>query len=138
MTLDEAIQRLPKPSWAVIRDGLNINIAFLYYQDSDEIDDPLAEDGPRYELEGRNVAVWGEEFGDHFTSGFGDLSDLKGWGRETEWGKSHISLSEFYVYDNPANCLWELKGVDSSEIDRWPQEVMNLQGDDPKHPRVWL
>lgn len=59
MTFEQAVERLPKCSYAVCEGSFlgdrTVEVWFLYFQDSSEVGDPRAEDGPAVQCEGSVV-----------------------------------------------------------------------------------
>lgn len=142
MTFEEAMDRLPKCSWAVNKDGSYVEVWLLYYQDATEIRDPAAEDGPRLEAKGVNVV--GEEFGDHLVAGSPFPENASEEIKGLEWRPAEVGLEEFMSAPNPAVRVRVLKGEpleEATEADEWPEEVEAIAEkirEEPPAPHVPL
>lgn len=67
MTFEQAIERLPKCSYAVCENSVfgdrTIEVWFLYFQNAEDIGDPMAEDGPAVKRESSVVDRRGRVIG---------------------------------------------------------------------------
>ena len=130
MTFSEATRRLPAPSYTVQRDGDNVLVWLLYYQDATDIADPKAESGPRVEVEGANVLRWGEEFGMHHVGDFMRADRVPDPIRESEWKAAEAGRGASLSVESPAAKVYALNGFSVEEAkaqDEWPKEIQALR-----------
>jgi hypothetical protein len=97
MTFSEALDRLPSCSYAVNSEetpiGRVVEVWFLYYEDADEIDDPMAEGGPCVDVQGSYY----DEEGRRTAGGPSDwmpVEDVPEEKKELDWRPVEVDIGE--------------------------------------------
>lgn len=128
MIFSEALERLPESTaYTLHRDGANVAVWFLYWQDAEESWDPDAEDGPRVEVQGSNVVGGG--FGMHKVQDWMKAEHVPEHIREEDWKEAPIDRDEFPMGEDPATILHALNGVpveEAKQRDEWPEELREV------------
>jgi len=120
INFNQALERLPKPSYSIGADGLNLCFYYLHKQDASEIADSLAKNQPVVEVSGSNIVrVSGQSgvvFGDHlikdtFFSNHGFPNFLRG----LDWYAAEEPEVNWEPPANPSIAVWRCRGHSHQE-----------------------